>query len=727
MRNRFCKKLVVFKMMLLMTSPVMANKEHQEAITSIANKSNELEVRAQGQEKLLESANTAPNFSSYQTGGKTEAERAIYQDLSAIEADFNAHLNSYQPQQLHDPIADRMKTKQANILANSKTPDVNEVQGLTGKHPETGKRYVNLSPDDELFEKANALDETLIDEASGLITVPALDFKQGDEREIKEVTCIEAGQVAHRNQTLTLDIQVKQSGPVKETLTAYIQADNIFHFAGYALDLKKGTVSQCDASLPDLATVLAGAAKRPAVVSGHIENPIGERVPTNVTYLGFKPWDISGADNRNIFGFDGTTHFITDSSSVGTPNVGDRKLVGNPTYSFIERQGLRIPASDNQHQGRFFFLSANYRGSQRVGMKQQWEVTYPPVSVFESESWVASNPILDQWSDAGVCELMGEECSQGPETRLINGAAITRECWERTLFYECGGGSGANQCQALEDSGCNQIASRCINRTNPGDFCVEFEQTFECQGTRFKNHSGLTLNGTSVSFSTEGSEVVREAYGTEDFAQAAAHLNMLNEIKVPADRDGLIFQGEPKRCDIRLGQDCCNFKGALKDLWAGGCDKAHTEEMVSAVVKKQRCHLVEARRCVSRYPKPHRGCRKRQDTYCCFKSKLARIFQEIAHAQLNVSWGDGENPNCGPLDPRDFSQLNFDTPLAQSLLAEVVAEAFANADNHGNAAQSHLVAKMNLTENVKGLQARMQHQLGKVQNTKPNQRPEVRL
>lgn len=52
-------------------------------------------------------------------------------------------------------------------------------------------------------------------------------------------------------------------------------------------------------------------------------------------------------------------------------------------------------------------------------------------------------------------------------------------------------------------------------------------------------------------------------------------------------------------------------------------------------------------------------CQIKKEVYCCFNSRLARIVQEAAHEQLNLSWGTPQAPSCEGITHADFMALDF--------------------------------------------------------------------
>jgi DNA-binding transcriptional regulator YiaG len=73
--------------------------------------------------------------------------------------------------------------------------------------------------------------------------------------------------------------------------------------------------------------------------------------------------------------------------------------------------------------------------------------------------------------------------------------------------------------------------------------------------------------------------------------------------------------------------------------------------------EKKLCHLVGTY-CHEKDP-VFGKCLVKKTNFCCFGSKLARIFQEQARAQLPIGWGDDKSPNCRPLTIKELASLDF--------------------------------------------------------------------
>lgn len=188
------------------------------------------------------------------------------------------------------------------------------------------------------------------------------------------------------------------------------------------------------------------------------------------------------------------------------------------------------------------------------------------------------------------------------------------------------------------------------------------------------------------------SEEKSEEYDPTDMGETLTQFSAMKSISDPMKEDlgGIgqnsnptVMQGKGQRCTIKLGsafQDCCNLKGIAEGLF-GGC-KSEEKQLANASVKDKRCVLVQSKYCSK---KKLGVCIEKKSAYCCYGSQMGKIIQEIAHQQLTIPWGEGDNPNCASLNSSQLSQLNFSTPFARDKLAELVSEYQSLGTN--NAAQ----------------------------------------
>ena len=159
---------------------------------------------------------------------------------------------------------------------------------------------------------------------------------------------------------------------------------------------------------------------------------------------------------------------------------------------------------------------------------------------------------------------------------------------------------------------------------------------------------------------------------------------MKNNLERQPDGSVLLFKGENLSCEKEYGSDiknCCRLEGFLRNVVGPKCPRHVKEVLAPAVIRERRCHELPGWHCIARYP-VIRKCRKWKKSFCCYQSNLGKIFQEIAHHQLGISWGSAEHPNCAPLDPKMFARLKLDDPHARALLRELVDSAQHNEQQY---------------------------------------------
>lgn len=65
-------------------------------------------------------------------------------------------------------------------------------------------------------------------------------------------------------------------------------------------------------------------------------------------------------------------------------------------------------------------------------------------------------------------------------------------------------------------------------------------------------------------------------------------------------------------------------------------------------------------------------CVQRKKSFCCYNSKLGRIFNEQGRIQLGRGWGSPESPECSGFTPEEFQKLDFSEIDLSEFIADVV-------------------------------------------------------
>jgi len=300
-------------------------------------------------------------------------------------------------------------------------------------------------------------------------------------------------------------------------------------------------------------------------------------------------------------------------------------------------------------------------------------------------------PAIDAWDTAQCaamdaephCTFKAETCTGPGATRLIDGVAVTRDCWEWTRTYDCKGlGEPVDDC--APPAGCALEASTCLSRDEASGDCRAQEHTYLC--TAEGTPGGAVGYCEEDVYCIDGDCETLTRPQNDEFSEAISALSMLGELEDDVTEGTLsIFPGENAHCEKAIGglQDCCKNDGLLTDI-GFGCsadDRALAERQAAGL-----CHYVGTH-CSDRTL--FGICVKKRKTFCCFSGKLARIIHEQGRRQVGWDWGDRKRPDCSGFTAALFQQLDlsqidfsefYDTVLAdfQGPDADAVSAAITN-------------------------------------------------
>lgn len=159
----------------------------------------------------------------------------------------------------------------------------------------------------------------------------------------------------------------------------------------------------------------------------------------------------------------------------------------------------------------------------------------------------------------------------------------------------------------------------------------------------------------------------------------------------------LIFNGKDNRC-----KSWDRFGG----LSGGGCcdkDKVFLGLVGCSESDRQLAQQNRDRKCVEigeycSKKKKFIGCIQRKKTFCCFNSKLARIFHEQGRPQIGMGWGWAEAPQCRGYTPEEFQKLDFSEIDLSEFIADVV-----NQVDIGSISADSLKIKDKIQNNVNNM------------------------
>ena len=299
-----------------------------------------------------------------------------------------------------------------------------------------------------------------------------------------------------------------------------------------------------------------------------------------------------------------------------------------------------------------------------------WHRTAPaPVSTGPVYTYTGSE--RDESACSGLpgadvtCGQPVEICTDAtPQTRVINGVAITQSCWAWSRSYQCRRLVATNDCLQLSAQRCTFSRQECLTDETP---CLTYEDVYTCP---------IPGNDASKQYICDGDiycingdcETIDRTSNTE-FGQAAAALNSVAQAGKELDPNNLkIFEGERDTCSKTIAglTNCCAPRGL--PIVGGGCS---SEDKVLKKKKDQGlCHYVGSY-CSS---KVLGVCLKKKEADCCYLSKLSRIIQEQGRPQLRLDFGSAKHSTCDGFTIDQFAHLD----LSKMDFSEVMAD-FVNA------------------------------------------------
>ncbi len=256
------------------------------------------------------------------------------------------------------------------------------------------------------------------------------------------------------------------------------------------------------------------------------------------------------------------------------------------------------------------------------------------------------------------CLLSTRRCLERG-VRQVSGEDLERACWRERLSYFCDSASSfidEPYCAQLRARGCTQTDSACVDRDAHAR-CLEYEQRYRCREGGDDDGGAVNVLDCGARLYCLGGDCFDTDYQPSgDFGAAAARLGVVEEIARDFDVEKLlIFQGSGRKCGKSvLGfSNCCKDSGWGVDLGLKRC--SDDERLLAEERGAGRCHYVGS------YKRGSLLLKRRYQSYCCFKSKLARIVQKQGREQLGWDWGEVRQPQCGGFSPEQLTNLDFES------------------------------------------------------------------
>ncbi|RSU88664.1 conjugal transfer protein TraN [Sphingomonas koreensis] len=273
----------------------------------------------------------------------------------------------------------------------------------------------------------------------------------------------------------------------------------------------------------------------------------------------------------------------------------------------------------------------------------------------------------------------GEVCTEGPETRIIDGVPVTQACWAWKRDFTCNVMSAGNDCGDLDaNRQCTFLREDCLDDPQQGA-CKVKEKVYRCTtpDTPTSNAPQYICGDDVYCINGDCEPITREA--STEFKDALVALHAIDDASKGFDPNNLtVFSGTRDTCHKPVFGliNCCAGKvsGALT-VAAGGAALAGGPVAIAALATpflalfacsqdemkldiKDRmgfCHKVGTW-CSSSFLGI---CKTKKTAYCCFESKLSRVLQEQGRVQLNKPWGKPKNEQCKGFSIAEFQRLDL--------------------------------------------------------------------
>lgn len=337
-------------------------------------------------------------------------------------------------------------------------------------------------------------------------------------------------------------------------------------------------------------------------------------------------------------------------------NIKIENIDKNISYS----THIKNADTDGSHAGKYvFYNNFTFKFNYRERIQSFKE---------NGEYWETLNEGSEELVEANDCHEKSRICLESGNKTFFNKFVVNRPCWREKITYTCRS-EPVNGCSHLEKHGCMLQGSECVKTV--ASICLQWKRQFMCHGETRELRSSIK---DSQMFCL-GGDCHTPTIETNDDIHNVAYLAVLNEMKKDMSVDPVcVFKGEGKNCDKCVTNfiNCCSsMKGWGRDTRLSRC--SGEEKALAMKREKGLCHYV-GNYCSKKDP-IFRKCLTKTSTYCCFDSKLSRIFQEQGKPQLGLGFGNAEHPDCRGFSVEELARIDFSKFDLEELFGDLIAGA----------------------------------------------------
>lgn len=280
-----------------------------------------------------------------------------------------------------------------------------------------------------------------------------------------------------------------------------------------------------------------------------------------------------------------------------------------------------------------------------------------------------------------------------------------------------------DNCEPLKAMGCIHMEGKCVKEHITSEnvrICLEYEHKYKCPVTTSYAQRGV--KGLPTGYCMTGDCLKTTRSSNKNMLDALSKLEALKQIQKSQMGDPIrIFTGEALSCTTNFGgsfKDCCGGMDGLGLTLKLATSCTADEDRLAAGRGKGCCVFIGS----IKKDNPLDINFSKKYVYCCFPTKLSRIFQEQGRRQLGLSFGTAENPDCrgltiDELQRIDMSKINFQEVFAE--LAHNISKATARLKQSMDHKQ-----KAFSQDNAQNLQKQKQEDLFSKMKQSTSQAPE---
>ncbi|WP_238375381.1 conjugal transfer protein TraN [Rickettsia massiliae] len=279
------------------------------------------------------------------------------------------------------------------------------------------------------------------------------------------------------------------------------------------------------------------------------------------------------------------------------------------------------------------------------------------------------NKSLEALLEEHECHEINRICLEAGNKLFFNQYNVNRPCWSEQIKYQCSS-EPKYGCDHLKKQACELARSNCVKQA--ASICLQWHKDYICIAQ--KKEFSSSIAGSKM-FCLGGNCHTATIVPNNDIA-SIGHLAMLNEMKKDMQTNPImVFKGTSDSCrKTNIGNflNCCSgFKGWGKDL---GLSRCSAEEKALALKRaKGQCYYVGTY--CAKKDKVFKTCITKKSTYCCFNSKLARVFQEQGKKQLAISFGTAQYANCRGFTVEELQRIDFSKFDLEELFSDLLDHA----------------------------------------------------